>query len=339
MEGFANGRVDDTQGAIPEEVSSLEVGWADGETKHDDVPFDTSVEVENSEHMKQTHVADDSNSSNISPNVGSQIIEKSSHALDLEKLEEVSDSDLNNNTAPADSFEPHMLGEWSQVVEASVENSGSSDVAELVVKEVDEKVFRPSSDENSGLSPVVTEKVTEVVNLAEDRLLSPKSNGNSHVVSDVTELEPKEVEESVLPSPNGNSGFSPVAADLVSKEVGDKVLPSPDENNEFSPGASELISKELNPIEKSTLPASDEKSTVESSDLVAPAPTETVDNSLQQADIPGVQNSNDGGEQSSESQIPESTEYQPIITVTPSTIQPSSWRSCCGLFDVLRRSN
>lgn len=66
------------------------------------------------------------------------------------------------------------------------------------------------------------------------------------------------------------------------------------------------------------------------------------DSSLVQppADAPAISKGGVAAEDGAdEGEIPESTGSPPIISVSRRTVSPTSWRSCCGLFDVLRRSD
>ncbi|KAK9284966.1 hypothetical protein L1049_024148 [Liquidambar formosana] len=150
----------------------------------------------------------------------------------------------------------------------------------------------------------------------------------------------------VADTPVEKTGDSDVF-EYESKENGVKIFPSSDENcNGFSPVETHMVSKGM---EETVLTASEEntgessvqpdENTGESSGIVDLASKENVETILQQpVDVPSVETTN-SDEHTDESEIPESVLTKPIISLTPRALQPTSWTSCCGLFDFLRRSD
>lgn len=142
---------------------------------------------------------------------------------------------------------------------------------------------------------------------------------------------PVENSELGLAMPDGeipveNSVISDVVAEMGSKENEDELVKSLDEEIGFSPAEQELVLKGIKEVE---FPPLDGK-TGESSTVTYIATNDNVNNKLQP--------SNATDEQRNKAETPEIAGNPPIISVTSRTMRPTSWRSCCGLFDVLRRS-
>ncbi|XVF14505.1 hypothetical protein REPUB_Repub09cG0066300 [Reevesia pubescens] len=88
-------------------------------------------------------------------------------------------------------------------------------------------------------------------------------------------------------------------------------------------------------ITETKIPDNDAGGSSGSPDL---ASKENVEVSLQAANVPIVE-TRDAGELVNKPETSESTGNQPLISLTHRPAQPTSWKSCCGLFEVLRRSD
>ncbi|KAB5557373.1 hypothetical protein DKX38_008282 [Salix brachista] len=140
----------------------------------------------------------------------------------------------------------------------------------------------------------------------------------------VTDQNDAEIPEVVLNATDGSSlsvtdGSSLAVTDEVSEGIEEKVLKSFDENNADPPALTDAVSKG---IEEKKLTALEE-STGESSCNVD---KEAVEN-FQSADVVG-----------SSDAFPESTRDPPVTSLQQRNLCPC-WRSCCGLFEALGRSD
>ncbi|KAA8526213.1 hypothetical protein F0562_008048 [Nyssa sinensis] len=264
------------------------------------------VTDENTESVNETLDGDESTPDQMSTNV---LISE-----ELEDVQVVSDSVIEPEPS-IDSANPVVL---AQVAQYPIENSGASDVIEVESKEIVEKIM-VLSDENNGVSAVV-----EDAKVNGGELVLDESNGVSHAVMDL-------VSEGI-DSLSAENEVSPIVTNSVSKGI--KETMSLDENNGVSSVVMVSVSKG---IEETMLPASD-GTAGESPGAVDSVSKENIANMLQPADVPSVDAGN-GGEDCNMPELPRSTENQPFIAVIPSPLQRTSWIGCCGLFEVLKRSN
>ncbi|XP_062009024.1 uncharacterized protein LOC133725689 [Rosa rugosa] len=176
-------------------------------------------------------------------------------------------------------------------------------------EEEEEKQYVPSVDETDGPSPVVEDVVPEEIE--EKTSTDLVSNG---------------VEESTLPS------LSEDMTNALSKGIEETEVPRSDEKEE-----------EVVPAVEVKLPVVEETSTGESSGADYKVTGESVDDdsSKQSPEVPVSPpvESIDAGEEYGKREISETAENPSIVSVTRAPLQPTSWRSCCGLFEVLRRSD
>lgn len=172
----------------------------------------------------------------------------------------------------------------------------------------------------------------------------------------------KEEEEKVLASVNGTDESSAAMTDLVSEQIEEKTLTYVDESNGVSLAETDLVSKEVEEPALPSLSEHDEPAPVitdveeksEVVDVVSKGIEETIGESSYKASsenvvggsskpspdqVPPPVESADAGEEYGKPEIPESTGNPSIVSVTGRPLQPTSWKSCCGLFQVLHRSN
>ncbi|KAA8519571.1 hypothetical protein F0562_013805 [Nyssa sinensis] len=128
------------------------------------------------------------------------------------------------------------------------------------------------------------------------------------VTSDVVESELKENGKKFLLSVDESIGVSSIVMDMGSQNKEDKVVSRSDEN------------------------------TAPSSDALGFAAQENEDKLLLSFNAPRVDTSI-SAEHIKDSEIPESSDSQPLVASAPQAVQTSSWKSCCGLFEVLTGSN
>ncbi|XP_050382816.1 altered inheritance of mitochondria protein 21-like [Argentina anserina] len=210
------------------------------------------------------------------------------------------------------------------VVQVSVVETETSlvddDVVEPEVEEgkEEEKQYVPSVEETDEPSPVVEDIVSEEIE--EKTLIDLVSNG---------------VEESTLPS------LSEDITNVVSKGVDETEVPcSEEKDDEVVLAVADVVSKG---IEEVQLPVVEEISTGESSGPDYKVTGENVDEDFLKPSpevlAPPPVESTDAGEGYADRDISETAEKPSIVSVTRAPLQPTSWRSCCGLFEALRRSD
>lgn len=226
--------------------------------------------------------------------------------------------------------------------------SSSFDREEAADEKSSEVVDSGKLEEEKGVSDSVTEYAEPVVSLyhfnqgieelvensiglesmekeEKPSLSSEKTNGISYVVA---KEEVKEIEETNFVSSDEINGSPEVLKNILSKGFEETTLLTVDENGGVPVVVTDVVSKG---IEETELLASDAS--------VGEPSKESVNDSLQPLDdAPAVDTSN-AGEEGNKTEIPQSTGNPHILSVSRRTMQPTSWRSCCGLFEVLRRSD
>ncbi|KAB9080311.1 hypothetical protein FH972_026955 [Carpinus fangiana] len=219
--------------------------------------------------------------------------------------------------------------------EVAVEKS--SEVVEsgkLEEEEEEKEVTAPLYHFNQGLEELVENSIGLELKEKEEKapLSSDKTNGISSVVANE---ELKGIEETNFRSSDEINGSPEISENTVSRGIEETTLPTVDENSEVPVVVTDVVSRG---IEETKLLASD-ASVGGPSGGVDGASKENVSDSLQKLDdAPAVDTSN-AGEEGNKTEFPESTGNPHIISVSRRSVQPTSWRSCCGLFEVLRRSD
>lgn len=184
-----------------------------------------------------------------------------------------------------------------------------------------------------------SENLTEVVEVLVEQVEAPDDVAVLESVVIETNRDSKVIEEVIVPSSDANGGSSQGETEVVSKAIEEIPLassdeglvriasPSPDDDCEFPPATADVVSKA---IEKTNLPAL-EKNPEESLGTADLESKENVDEPPQEAaNASSVDN---------EPQIPASTRNQPATPLSQRSVQPTSWRSCCGLLQILHRSD
>lgn len=160
-----------------------------------------------------------------------------------------------------------------------------------------------------------------------------ESNG---VSADETNDLSKAIKEETLPSSNESNGVSQVVTEVVSEKIGEIILPPFEENGEVPPAISDVVSKKT---EETKLPVL-EQNTEKSSNAAYSESRGKVDEPNQtMADLDSVVDTSNPCESVNKPEIPGSTGNPPIISLSRRNFRPTSWRSCCGLLDILRRSD
>ncbi|XP_010272656.1 PREDICTED: transcriptional regulator ATRX homolog isoform X2 [Nelumbo nucifera] len=230
-------------------------------------------------------------------------------------------------------------------------NGGSSEgesKQKVEVEEVVEVVREFKPDEGSEGSSVFIEHVEYAKNSRDDgssgdagssSSSSDDESGNAHVVgegasvaeSGKLEEEKGSIRETVLIIESVQT------ADALSEEVSQVVEATEVEETE----ATQVIVSELKVKEEEPpLPSSDRTSGV--SGVIDLGLKENESNVLRSPDSPPVESSNVvfSGEHHNEPEVPESLEnQQQEVHPAPPTVRPTSWKCCCGLFEVLMVSS
>ncbi|VVA28610.1 PREDICTED: histone H3 v1 isoform [Prunus dulcis] len=200
------------------------------------------------------------------------------------------------------------------------------------------------------------EETKEVSVVVVETVESLSNHLDQGVVDDLEAV--KEEEEKVLASVDGTNESSPAITDLVSEQIEEKTLTYLDESNGVSLAETDLVSKEVEEPALPSLSEHDEPAPVitdveeksEVVDVVSKRIEETIGESSSENvvdgsskpspdQVPPPLESADAGEEYGKPVIPESTGNPSIVSVTGRPLQPTSWKSCCGLFEVLHRSN
>ncbi|KAH7533742.1 uncharacterized protein LOC107416273 [Ziziphus jujuba] len=156
-----------------------------------------------------------------------------------------------------------------------------------------------------------------------------------------------------LDEPSGES--SPFVSDLPSKEIDGKTLQNSEKSNGFPAVVTDLASHSsfenenesksvvetsvvAMGIEETGLTSPDEKKV---DDTVVTESTAREENSGQSSAqvVECKPSSDNGGEVCDKPETSESTVNPTFVPVSRRSLEPTSWRGCCGLFEVLRRSN
>lgn len=310
MEEFSAGKVDATQKVGPDEEDNGGL-VRDFEELKPEVESVKEVVDENSQSLKETHDMLSSDSGNT-PEEEAVDKDQSPPGKDSGTLKEEVEKEVTNIIASAEPIES-LPQELSSTVEASIEKSKESDANEG-------KIF-PSSNENNEMAPVAADGVLNVTK----KIISPPTTLDE-IVGDLSEEVSGGPEEIKLPSSDVSNV---IETDIVSEVRGieEKVLPSLDENGGEPPALADVESKRVEEAKMVAL----EDDNGESSGIVDKESVESDDDSLKPSNNASIIGSSDG--------FPESTEHPHVISLNQRTLQDASLKSCCGLFEVLRRSN
>jgi hypothetical protein len=206
----------------------------------------------------------------------------------------------------------------------NTQEAESISVDEFVRESVKEKNSNPAEDfaaedhENSEKLDVGLDPVTET-ELSLDSS-KPVESLSEEFLTQTTE-NPVEIEQSL----GDTNGVSEAVIDFASNEI-DSVS---GQNGYFDPTPSQ-VSEAVEPaLDETNYEVSSKETTLSDSgavDLVSNPIINSVSKSVvvEQTDVP---------------EVPHSTENRAYISVTPLPLQRTSWRDCCGLFKILRRSD
>ncbi|OVA07514.1 hypothetical protein BVC80_33g22 [Macleaya cordata] len=196
-----------------------------------------------------------------------------------------------------------------------------------------------------------SQKIEEVVEVMEEIVSELKTEGDSGNGSVCIEYV-----ESAKESGNGDSSSSSSdsSSDEESQLVDKNRSSVIEESGEFNEGVEDCnsvagIVPPLDSIEKIVSSVEEletqvvvvtKAETIEDSSSIGLPSNEIDDKTLPSSDPLSVSTSN-GGDHQKESKISESLQKQEQeeLAIVPPTVQPTSWKSCCGLFDLLTGSN
>ncbi|CAK9139308.1 unnamed protein product [Ilex paraguariensis] len=210
----------------------------------------------------------------------------------------------------------HEKGSWES-------SSSSSDDESQVEKNVLLVVTAP-----------VVDSASQVVNQVMDCNSLEDSRSSFVETALVVDLDHVSSFDEVIHQNGSASVDKSVNCDVVQsvlKENGEKKLPLLDGNVRFSPVVLDLGSQEK---ENVVVSKSDENA-VASSD----ATQQNRDKLLPSYDAPRSDNSN-GVEHAKDSEVHENcSDSQPLVASAPQLVQTTSWKSCCGLFELFTDSS
>ncbi|BFG25623.1 hypothetical protein CerSpe_118970 [Prunus speciosa] len=243
------------------------------------------------------------------------------------------DSD-DSSSSSSSSDEETEAGEKSAKVADSGEVEETKEVSVVVVETVESL--------SNHLDQGVVDDL-EAVKEEEEKALA-SVNGTDESSAAITDLVSEQIEEKILTYLDESNGVSLAETDLVSKEVEEPAFPSLSEHDEPAPvitdveEKSEVVDVVSNGIEETKIPVLEE--TIGESSYKASSENVDDGSSKRSPDqVPPPVESADAGEEYGKPEIPESTGNPSIVSVTGRPLQPTSWKSCCGLFEVLHRSN
>ncbi|XP_019055262.1 PREDICTED: uncharacterized protein LOC104608951 isoform X2 [Nelumbo nucifera] len=259
------------------------------------------------------------------------------HALEEEEEEENKDySALGSVAADTKAMEESINGSTGEG-----ENKHKVEAVEVL-----EVVRELKPDENSEGTDVVIEHVEYAKDSRDGG--SSGDAGSSSTSSDDESQKPRVVEKNssvteseILVEEKGEGGETLPPVESVEPVVAlsegvSQILEAASESVDNTETTEVVVPKEK---EEQPLPSSDETSGV--SGVIDLASKENEGNVLPSIDAPPVETSKAvvSDEHHVQPQIPESSETQQVERSAPPAVQPTSWKSCCGLFDVLTGSN
>ncbi|XP_042478794.1 uncharacterized protein LOC122059823 [Macadamia integrifolia] len=248
-----------------------------------------------------------------------EVLEESEVVEDIQPEEDSESKDANIESVERDAGSASCSRNFDE--ESRLEDNNS-----LVMES--EKVEEEKSDS-------VMETVADVYSAGE--LVEEKSaNSVMETVSDV-ELAGKLEEEE---KSDGSVTEAAPAVDSAEPVVSldEEVTQSSVSTSGVDAGVSNEIGLESKDKEEMPLPLSNE--TTPASDVNDSMETKIEDRMLQYSDAPIIETSGSGSaELPEEPVIPESSENQPLLGAISSPVERTSWKSCCGIFDVVRSSD
>ncbi|XVF16815.1 hypothetical protein REPUB_Repub10bG0064800 [Reevesia pubescens] len=326
MEEFSNGRLDETMKAKANDEEK-QVVLEDSAASKPDVEFVRDIIVDgNSESINEKPDGEDSSSRGSSSDKEAEPEERSpqvENSMNFEKEKVISDSvvesvDLERGVC--------LTKEFSQDIEPSVHKSGDSDVAELDARETEENMS-PSLNDTNVDSPILTDSLINGLEEGLEQLSSTETTRDSAILTDV---ELKGIDEEKMLKGLDETNGSTVAADVMFRGIEETTI-------SCLAGSGVSAAAVSQGIMETKTPASDNNAEG-SSGSPDSASNKNAEDSLQAANVSTVK-TRDAGDLVNKAEVHESTGNQPIISLSRRPTQPTSWKSCCGLFEVLRRSD
>ncbi|XP_022750756.1 uncharacterized protein LOC111299678 [Durio zibethinus] len=327
MEESSNGRLMEIL-KVQAHDEEKEVVLENSTASKPDVEFVRDITANgNSVSVNETPDVEDSSSSRSRFDEEAETVKRSSQVENSENIEE--EKVISDSVVEAVELEPEvsLTEELSQDIKPSVKKSSDSDVAEIDGKEKEENIS-PSLDETFADSSILTDLLVNGLKEETEQLFSSETTGDSAIL---TEVESKRLDEETTPPGLDETNGSMVAADVVSRGIEETTISCLAENG----GVPEAAVAQG--ITETKIAASDNNAGVSSS-FPDFASKKNVEDSLQAANVPIVE-TRDTGELVNKPEIRESTGNEPIISLSHRSQQPTSWKSCCGLFEVLWRSD
>ncbi|XP_042516844.1 uncharacterized protein LOC122091080 [Macadamia integrifolia] len=301
-------------------------------------------------HPSGSVVIEDSKSMEVAQNGTGNGEAKNKQEEVLEEVEVVEDIEVTRELKPEDDEVVKDIQITKELKPDEVYES-KNDTIVSVERDAGSFSSSSSSDDESSL---VDEKsqVMESEKMEEEEKGGGSVMETTAVVGSVQELEEVKIATSVLDTATDDDlvgtlekssssvietthtvdSAEPVVS--LTEEVTESFASSTVEDN----GVSDEIGLASKDNEEISLPLSNE--TVGASDVIESVAKESEDKMLQPSDAPIVETSGTGSaELPKDPAIPEISENQPLLGTIPPPIERTSWKSCCGIFDVLKGSN
>ncbi|XP_062105765.1 uncharacterized protein LOC133817300 [Humulus lupulus] len=223
--------------------------------------------------------------------------------------------------------------------------SSQDEYKEVVVGDVKNVEIHNEDDDSEPANKREISIFEQVIDKAEDFLDGDDHSSSSSSSSDdeIEAAEPEEKSPQVEESSENKDDLKQVEEEEVAEE---NALTSLVEAEEIPQVLDDLVSK-IEAVtsvvsggsEEPELPLSDQKNETNNDDSSAMA-EQVIDHSKGTEENPGesTEEAAPPACEASNENIPENTTDSPIEPLTSESLQPTSWRSCCGLFEVLRPS-
>ncbi|CAN6701564.1 unnamed protein product [Malus baccata var. baccata] len=283
----------------------------------------------------------------------------------LEGDENVQPGDVGDSKPVVESVRDVAIDDGSEPAKETREDDadGSGSSSSFSSSSSDEEAESAQVADDSG--KVVEEKTEEVDISVAETVKSVSNHLDQGGVVEETKAEEVVEEEKVVATLDETDESSPAITEEVSKQVEEKILSYVEESNGVSPVETGLVSEE---VEESTLPLGkkedcapvityvESKGTEEAYVESKPVPAAVADvvskgteeikkpvsekqtgessGTAYKEEVPVVESA-DAGQDYGKAVIPESSGNPFTVSGAGRPLHPTSWRSCCGLFEIL----
>ncbi|CAN6573874.1 unnamed protein product [Malus baccata var. baccata] len=273
----------------------------------------------------------------------------------LEVDENVQPGDVGDSKPVVESVRDVAIDDGSEPAKETREDDadGSGSSSSFSSSSSDEEAESAQVADDSG--KVVEEKTEEVDISVAETVKSVSNHLDQGGVVEETKAEEVVEEEKVVATLDETDESSPAITEEVSKQVEEKILSYVEESNGVSPVETGLVSEE---VEESTLPLGKKedcapvityveskpvpaavadvvsKGTEEIKKPVSEEQTGESSGTAYKEEVPVVESA-DARQDYGKAVIPESSGNPFTVSGAGRPLHPTSWRSCCGLFEIL----